>query len=239
MTTRERLKTLQACSQVWEAEILRDRLAAAGFTAFVQGAETGRSLSYVGVALGGVKVQVPEGELAAARKLLEEDALVREQARAWTCPRCGEPNEAAFDFCYSCALPRSASEPQSVRNASAAKPSITIEPSATERAGSSSENPYQAPGEASGRPARRLPPVDDSEAAHIVEGLRDRVRRATTWCVFGAIIPFPLLFLISMFLALRVWFDGAGRLASLRRWLVILLIVDAVATLATSLLWFG
>ena len=122
MSEQVNLVTLRRCSQVWEAEILRDRLESAGFSAFVQGAESGRSLSYVGLALGGVLVQVPQHELEQAEDLLASDARQREQQVGWTCPRCGEPNEAAFDFCYSCSLPRGQQAEQPTQQASGVAP---------------------------------------------------------------------------------------------------------------------
>jgi hypothetical protein len=106
MTTSAKLVTLLKCAQAWEAEIVRDRLMAAGIQAFVQGSESATSLSYVGTALGGVKVQVPEDAVDHARRLMAEDERQRATAGPWNCPRCGEPNEAAFDFCYSCSMPR-------------------------------------------------------------------------------------------------------------------------------------
>ncbi|WP_164102947.1 outer membrane protein assembly factor BamB family protein [Candidatus Laterigemmans baculatus] len=102
----EQLVTIRRCGPVWEAEMLRDRLEAAGIRAFVQGAETGRSLSYVGVALGGVKVQVAVDDVAAAEQVLLEDERQRATAGRWRCPRCDEINEPAFDVCWSCAMPR-------------------------------------------------------------------------------------------------------------------------------------
>lgn len=100
------LATVGRYGAVWEADIVRDRLEAAGIQAFVQGSETGRSLSYIGVALGGVRVQVAARDVEAARRLLSEDARQRATAGDWQCPRCDEPNDASFDLCWSCSLPR-------------------------------------------------------------------------------------------------------------------------------------
>lgn len=231
MTTQERLQTLRRCSQVWEAEILRDRLAAAGFTAFVQGAETGRSLSYVGVALGGVKVQVPACELEAARELLAADAEFRQGKTPWECPRCGEPNEATFEFCYSCSMPRpeaSRSEPE---------PSIGVGQavSRAERA----TNPYHPAG---------VPEWEASHAAIVTalgveedsreDQLREQGRRALACCVFGVIFPFPPVFLISMGLAIRTLMAGATAYPQLYRRLIALVVVNVLATVATTLFWW-
>lgn len=231
MTTQERLQTLRRCSQVWEAEILRDRLAAAGFTAFVQGAETGRSLSYVGAALGGVKVQVPACELEAARALLAADADFRRGMTPWECPRCGEPNEATFEFCYSCSMPR----PESSNGE--AEPSLETEPSVSrvERV----KNPYHPAG-VPGQEASRetIAAVLGVEEDSLEDRLREQGRRALTWCVFGVIFPFPPLFLISMGLAIRTLITGAAAYPQLYRRLIALVVVDVLATLATTLFWW-
>ena len=102
----EKLVTIRRCGPVWEAEMLRDRLETAGIRAFVQGAESNRTLSYAATALGGVKVQVAANEVAAAEQVLTDDELQRATAGSWQCPRCDEINDAAFDVCWNCSMPR-------------------------------------------------------------------------------------------------------------------------------------
>lgn len=130
------LATVGRYGAVWEAEMIRDRLDAAGIQAFVQGSETGRSLSYVGVALGGVRVQVASQDLEAARQILREDAHQRLTAGDWRCARCEEPNDASFDLCWSCSLPRDAASAEAEEpaaqeeDASQTQHRLTDEPSA-------------------------------------------------------------------------------------------------------------
>lgn len=102
----DKLVTVRRCGPIWQAEMIRDRLEAAGLRAFVQGSESNRMLSHVGTALGGVRVQVPASELETAREVLLADERQRATAGPWQCPRCDEPNEASFDVCWSCSMPR-------------------------------------------------------------------------------------------------------------------------------------
>lgn len=142
MKTAGNLATVGRYGAVWEAEMVRDRLEAAGIQAFVQGSETGRSLSYIGVALGGVRVQVAEQDMEAARHVLAEDEHQRATAGDWRCPRCDEPNDASFDLCWSCSLPRSAAsgDPQEKRLAAPQLPTVD-EPVEVDQDG----DPYRPP----------------------------------------------------------------------------------------------
>lgn len=102
----DKLITIRRCGPVWEAEMLRDRLESAGIRAFVQGAESNRTLSYAATALGGVKVQVAASDVAAAEQVLINDERQRATAGSWQCPRCDEINDPAFDVCWNCSMPR-------------------------------------------------------------------------------------------------------------------------------------
>lgn len=106
MMSVDKLVTLRRCGPVWEAEMLRDRLEAAGIRAFVQNAESIRSLSHAAAGLGGVKVQVAAEDLETAEQILLDDERQRATAGSWQCPRCGEMNDPAFDFCWNCSMPR-------------------------------------------------------------------------------------------------------------------------------------
>lgn len=134
------LATVGRYGAVWEADIVRDRLEAAGIQAFVQGSETGRSLSYIGVALGGVRVQVAARDVEAARRLLSEDERQRTTAGDWRCPRCDEPNDAAFDLCWSCSLPRNDAAAEV-----AEQPLPTVRLADEPTAGGEEGNPYRSP----------------------------------------------------------------------------------------------
>lgn len=103
--------TVCRCNSVMEAETVRIRLEAAGIHATIIGAETGVALSYVGAAVGYPQVQVSDADFERACALLHADRQVLQQSQPWTCARCDEPNEAAFEFCWSCNKSREATDP--------------------------------------------------------------------------------------------------------------------------------
>jgi len=49
-----------------------------------------------------------EADAGRAIALIKElsDPESGEQAQAWVCPKCGEPQEAAFTHCWKCSSPR-------------------------------------------------------------------------------------------------------------------------------------
>lgn len=87
------LATVGTYSFPAEAHIARTKLEAEGIYAVVQDEYTiGMNWLYSG-ALGGVKVLVPEPELARARRILgeaEPDAAASSRAPWGRCPKCGE-----------------------------------------------------------------------------------------------------------------------------------------------------
>ncbi len=194
----QKLVTVAKCLQFWEAEILSERLRNAGILAFVQGAEANLNLSYVGTALGGVRVQVPESELEVARKVIQEDEQQRQTAGNWRCPRCVEPNEASFDFCYSCAKPRDASSERVDK----------LTPDA---------NPYRSPSivdETADRqdpqaPVFEVGKVDFAMAKHWLHYGKRAV-------IIGLILPFPPLHVLSIYCTVRARRVGAQKIAELR-----------------------
>lgn len=101
------LVKLMSCRNAIEAETIRNRLETAGIMAVVQGAEVGTALSYVGVAIGYPNIEVEEKNLKRAQELLAADRISLQTVGAWTCSRCGEFNEPAFEVCWSCNKSRS------------------------------------------------------------------------------------------------------------------------------------
>lgn len=231
MSEQVNLVTLRRCSQVWEAEILRDRLESAGFSAFVQGAESGRSLSYVGLALGGVLVQVPQHELERAQDLLANDARQREQQVSWTCPRCGEPNEAAFDLCYSCSLPRG----QQAEHASGGDRGADDQNSDDQNSGRADWGFRRQVGGVAlgGLLADRLADLESTAAGD------DRIRRAWLWGAFGTVFGFPPFHLIALFLAAKVWCDGGSQVADQRNRLFLLFVLMPMLMLVSCAVWLS
>jgi hypothetical protein len=93
-----------------KASPARAMLEAAEIHTYLQGEVTGDILSYVGPALGGVKLQVENGDVEHATELLQEhldEAESDEDANAfnvpnWVCPQCSADVDAGFEICWSC-----------------------------------------------------------------------------------------------------------------------------------------
>lgn len=103
------LVTVATYGNMVAAHAARSRLEAAGIRAFVAGENAASALSYVGPALGGVKLQVGESDLERAAELLAEDDeadAAAEAAGPWRCRPCQEVVDASFQVCWACGLPR-------------------------------------------------------------------------------------------------------------------------------------
>jgi hypothetical protein len=106
----DKLAVLMKFENPFQAETVRIGLNELGVKAFVENAESTRAMHYVGTALGGVKVLVPESQLARAKELLKSVIGEAEVSTStpWICAVCGEEVEASFDICWSCGGERSA-----------------------------------------------------------------------------------------------------------------------------------
>ena len=239
MSTRTKLATVLKCGQVWEAEIVRERLESAGIRAFVQGGESATSLSYVGVALGGVRVQVPDSDLIRAKELLAADELQHETAGPWKCPRCDEPNEAGFDLCYSCSMPRGDT------------PSITQVPSRVTSSAGDSGLANGLANEFGSEQSRWNSGLDvhpyvtsdltstnkfDLQTELSEKRAEASITRAMRWTVVGLFVPMPLFHIISLSVLAQAGTEGAWKFQSLRRKAIVLLVFDVLVLLAT--VWF-
>lgn len=196
----QKLVTVAKCLQFWEAEILSERLRNAGILAFVQGAEANLNLSYVGTALGGVRVQVPASEVELAREVIQNDEKQRLTAGSWICSRCGEPNEASFDFCYSCSKPRD----DASDSADAARPEL---------------NPYRSPSMVDDlvprlcRDAISLDSHSGTVDYVLAKHWIDFGKRAV---IIGMILPFPPLHVLSIYCTARARRAGAQKIPQMR-----------------------
>jgi len=112
----ERLVTVRTYSRVWEADLARAALEQEGICAVLRDEEIVRMVWHYGLAFGGVRLCVPEGEAEEATRLLgklEGGAALEEQAQAEraVCPKCGsaqtEPVEPGlWGFVLGRLLPR-------------------------------------------------------------------------------------------------------------------------------------
>ena len=101
------LETIGAYPSIIEASIVRGRLDQAGIRSWMQNELTSGQLFQVGLALGGVTLQVASVDLKRTRELMAEDAerVAGELSSPWTCSRCGSEVDAGFEVCWSCQAP--------------------------------------------------------------------------------------------------------------------------------------
>lgn len=89
------MTTIAAFSKPEEAHLLRTRLEAVGIPAFVQDENIVQLNWLYSNAIGGVRVQVPDGEVDAAREFLDADApRPAPDAVSVVCPACGSHDTA-------------------------------------------------------------------------------------------------------------------------------------------------
>jgi hypothetical protein len=84
------------------AEQARYWLNAEGIPAFVEGASSNTALSYVGSALGGVRLLVGGDDWSRATQLLKQYRRKDSNEESWYCGKCREFNDASFDICWKC-----------------------------------------------------------------------------------------------------------------------------------------
>lgn len=102
MTTPE-IVVIERFANELDAERVRNVLGDFGITAFVEGANVNTMLSYVGPALGGVRLLVRAGDVPRAKEII--DKLQTEQPSedaAWYCGVCHEQLDASFELCWKC-----------------------------------------------------------------------------------------------------------------------------------------
>src|SRR5262245_24976600 len=103
----DRLVTLATFGKPSEARIAISQLHAAGIEAHLDGATSGDMMAYFGSALGGVRLQVAEADLARAEEILDQIQDGPADRTPWKCPECGTKVEHGFDVCWSCGAGRS------------------------------------------------------------------------------------------------------------------------------------
>lgn len=182
-----------------EANHIRSVLAGAGISAYVDGGAANTMLSYVGTALGGVRLLVDSAHANTARALIA--ALDEEQPDDgdWYCGECDEQVDAGFQVCWSCGKPRQLVQDESAEPAAKATPS---EVGSASPVGESSDaprdllNPYSAPPQVT--EAIRDAAADEPDAE--LEALVVRAYRAA--CIGFVLFP-VLTHLYSMCLLIQ------------------------------------
>ncbi|MEM9645056.1 MAG: DUF2007 domain-containing protein [Planctomycetota bacterium] len=202
----ERLVPLVQCENAAAASVLCNRLKHAGIPAFVQGAELTTMLSYIGTAIATVRVEVAESHLERATQLLQEDEQAAAQRTAWTCGRCDQVNEPAFELCWKCYKRRDdlddearppGDEPESVEGSDPTVDRVgrerTLEDLRRSRA-----NPYAVDADVSlGGDVSHVPASDGNAASATHQ--EDGFRRAYWACVIGFFALPPLLHFYSLY----------------------------------------
>ena len=100
------MKKLRSFETSFEAELLRGRLETAGIPSEVQGG------SFVDMTFP----DRPSVWIARDEDWIRALEIAKDpgqpSAWPWTCARCSESNESAFDACWCCGTPRGGSEPR-------------------------------------------------------------------------------------------------------------------------------
>lgn len=214
-------RVLRQCVTVHEAEIVRDRLIAAGVRAFVTGTDMATALSLGGAGTDvGVRLVVPSEDFDHAAELLAEDERTLREAGPWRCGRCDQPNEASFEVCWSCSKPRE-DEPATILTddfVDGGPPASSFDASPSEVAGR-----RKAPVE-DGNPYRPVLVGNDSRAMdreslpEVETTLNDRVRRLLLGSIVAAML-FPPASTLVLVLLLRLPRQATSTDA--RKWRVI------------------
>jgi len=212
------LVKLVSCRDVIEAETIRIRLESAGIAAVVQGGEVATTLSYMGAAVGYPKVEVAEQDYQRAVAILDDDRIAVATAGAWTCGRCGEHNEPAFDVCWSCNKTRTSDDALADSEPGDRSPPQPATTHSSLFASAVSARPY--PADNSGNPYRPISWANDGLAGKkqviIQSPLNNKefeeetaeINRALLAAIAGIMFPIFLFTTYSLFLLLRLGFSA-------------------------------
>ncbi len=188
------------------AQQAKNFLAAEGISGYLENANTQTMLGYVGPALGGVKLLVPDEDVDSAKQLLAKEDVASTIA-AWTCPRCGSEVDSGFELCWKCGHAFNDSETPAApadsgldavdtRNASYAaheneRPAFPA---------ANSENPFLPA--SSGENASRPTDVPASQDVWLEEQ-QGLIRNAFTLSILGLVILPGIMHAYSMYLLIK------------------------------------
>ncbi len=231
----DRRRVLREAFNFVEAETIRIRLLAADIPAFVTGTDAGVALSMGGAGTDRlVRVEVAEADFARADELLRADQARMQDAKPWTCSRCGEPNEPAFEVCWSCGKPLADDDQRG--GGPTLKPSdFTVGPAVGQDASAPDNdlNPYRPARLPSG--TRTVQPQLDAERE---ENLEDQVRRAFLSSMVGLLVCPPLFNFYSLTLVLMVPREGYQR-PPLRYRLLLAWVINFVSIGVWATVWLS
>ena len=103
MTSTPSTVILRRFADTIEAEAIRGRLALEGIDALISGTDNAAAFGMGGAPFAnGIRLEVFPQDFHRAQELLVHDHQRLLSAGDWECPRCNEPNEPAFEVCWSC-----------------------------------------------------------------------------------------------------------------------------------------
>lgn len=211
-----------------------------GIDAFIEGADLKTSLSYIGSALGDVKLIVRSEDSQRAQRLLDE--LSREARDPingpWFCGECEEVIEPGFDMCWSCGQPREEVEAPFPEVADLATESEGSDPrdpanaSLPESASVDATNPYAPP-----TVQAMFEKIEAEDEPTSQEEAEDLITQSANAAVLGILIPLfgTLYSLFLLFAALRLSWNFSSR----TRYLIFqsLAVNFVVSSIWLALLW--
>ncbi len=91
-----------------DAHFAQGLLEAEGLQSFIEGEHANLALSYVGSAVGGVRLLVLDTDRQLALEVLNRAEEKAQGGEEWICGKCRETVDAGFDVCWSCGSDRPA-----------------------------------------------------------------------------------------------------------------------------------
>jgi hypothetical protein len=243
MTTR--LVTIARFAHAAEAHAARNRLERAGILAVVSDETVANLLSYIGSAVGGVRLQVGASDAQRAGEVLlglADHELPDDLKGYWRCRDCQQIVDPGFDVCWSCSRSRDEVADPDFRpslavlademdDESAERPPCfeLLQPS-HESKGVDGRNPYAPsgiPSDAAPRRGLTIAPLTNRDELAI---------RAWRASVLGLFLLPPLLHLYSMYLLVRASLGGGELSRRANRRFYGALLINLLVGLVTALL---
>ncbi|MEE2936180.1 MAG: DUF2007 domain-containing protein [Planctomycetota bacterium] len=205
------LTSIRSCSDRFEAESLRIRLAEAGIRAVITGTDMETALGLGGAGtMRLVRLEVATENAERATLILAEDEHMARTAGPWICSRCREQNAATFEVCWSCSKRRLDENQQeqtdtfALQAAMAATTTPQTFPSHDSSEETESVNPDQSFFAETDDVSEAILTRDDER----IGTLDEDVLRAFRAAVVGAMVFPPLVSFYSLFLLIRLPADA-------------------------------
>lgn len=201
-----RFRVLRECGDQWSAVAIQTLLLGNEIESHLIGTDAATALSMGGAPTDVlVRVQVKEEDFEAASEMLELHDQQLSALDAWDCPRCDEPNEPTFEFCWNCQAQRPSSPtlPLPSHVAVSSDP-ITVDVSELGPRQFSS-NPYQPTGvqaQETKAKMRQVSLIDDTEENAVA--YETSVRQALLLSIVAVLILPPFLCVLALIMLVRL-----------------------------------